>query len=401
MPSSPRTPTRRRHPSVDLSFSSPNGSCNGYSHVRTSHSRKSSLYSPSTPRPTSSQGTNGFTTISSDFVGMENGGDGLGSLADELAEAWDEDGEGEEGVSGLQTDGPEGNCKEDPELPGEYEPQTIQDREFGVASSPALGQITNGLSSSARFTQRSKNRRKPFLYDGSEHGDTTDLEEDSGASPALEARIAIIEELARQGMEENEGQTDGVIGRVIDGLKDLGGQSGVENGATRLITAHTALSSHMTQQTRTLQTLTYSIFSPMALPPDPQILDELLLLMTEASSVIPQPTTSALSSLRLLSTYTMDLIESLNNLSDTLHMSRQTNTLATRRLRSSRELVAEIKKEADAREEGVRWIEKGDWQVRLAQRECAAVCGDIVGGFEEVCQGWRERLLASAEVIGA
>ncbi len=150
-----------------------------------------------------------------------------------------------------------------------------------------------------------------------------------------------------------------------------------------------------------LQTLTYPLLSPLSLPPDPDIIDELLPLFIEASSMIPQPTTSALSSLLHLSTQTMDLIQTLNYLSDTLHMSRQTTTLATRRLRSARELVAEIQMETDAREEGVRWIEKGDWQVRLAQRECAGVCKDVVGGFEEVCQVWRERLLASAEVGAA
>jgi len=235
MPSSPRTPTRRQRPSsIDLSFSSPNGSSNGRSHVRPSHSRKSSLYSPSTPRPKSSHGTNGFPTISSDFAGTGGGGNGLGSLADELAEAWDEDGEGEEEVLGLQTDGHEGGCRGGHGVPGEHETQTIHDRGFGVASSPAPGQTTNGPSSPARFTQRSKNERNRSRYDGSDYGDSPDLEEISSVPPALEARMATIEALARQGTEENGGEADGVIGRVVNGLKDLGGQSGVENGATRL-----------------------------------------------------------------------------------------------------------------------------------------------------------------------
>ena len=34
-------------------------------------------------------------------------------------------------------------------------------------------------------------------------------------------------------MEENGGQLDGVVGRVVEGLRDLGGQGGVEGGATR------------------------------------------------------------------------------------------------------------------------------------------------------------------------
>ena len=82
-------------------------------------------------------------------------------------------------------------------------------------------------------------------------------------------------------------------------------------------------------------------------------------------------------------------------------MSRQTTTLATRRLKSARELVAEMRKEEDAREEGERWLKRGNWGERLGARECAGVCGDVVGGFEEVCNGWRARLVAQAEVVSA
>jgi hypothetical protein len=113
--------------------------------------------------------------------------------------------------------------------------------------------------------------------------------------------------------------------------------------------------------------------------------------------IMPQPTTSALASLSNLSTLTSDLIVTLNYLSDSLHMSRQTTTKATRQLRSARELVVEMRRDNEMAEESVRWIEKGDWQERLGRRECGGVCRDVVGGFEEVCNGWRERLLASVE----
>lgn len=79
-------------------------------------------------------------------------------------------------------------------------------------------------------------------------------------------------------------------------------------------------------------------------------------------------------------------------------MSRQTTTAAARRLKSARELVADMKREEEEREEGELWLTKGNWGERLGNRECAGVCGDVVGGFEEVCNGWRERLLAQAEV---
>jgi len=82
-------------------------------------------------------------------------------------------------------------------------------------------------------------------------------------------------------------------------------------------------------------------------------------------------------------------------------MSRQTTTTATRRLKSARELVAEMKKEEDEREEGERWLEQGNWSERLGKRECASVCVDVVGGFEDVCNSWRARLFAQAEGVSA
>lgn len=55
-------------------------------------------------------------------------------------------------------------------------------------------------------------------------------------------------------------------------------------------------------------------------------------------------------------------------------------------------MVDELRREAEVREQGVRWVEKGRWDDRLASRECARVCGEVVGGFEEVCKGWREKI---------
>lgn len=112
---------------------------------------------------------------------------------------------------------------------------------------------------------------------------------------------------------------------------------------------------------------------------------------------MPRPTTTAYNSLTALHTLTSDLVQTLNYLSDTLHMSRQTTTTATRRLKSARELVAELRREEELREEGERWLTRGNWCEKLRKRECASVCGEVVGGFEEVCNGWRARLLDQAE----
>lgn len=112
---------------------------------------------------------------------------------------------------------------------------------------------------------------------------------------------------------------------------------------------------------------------------------------------MPRPSTPALTSLHDLHGISSDLAQTLNYLSDTLHMSRQTTTTATRRLKSAKELVAELRREEELREEGERWLARGNWGERLRGRECAGVCGEVVGGFEEVCNSWRARLVASAE----
>jgi hypothetical protein len=79
-------------------------------------------------------------------------------------------------------------------------------------------------------------------------------------------------------------------------------------------------------------------------------------------------------------------------------MSRQTTIQAQRQLKSAITLVQDIRKDAEVLEEGKAWIERGDWQERLGKRECAGVCADVTGGFEEVCNGWRERLLQGSVV---
>lgn len=63
--------------------------------------------------------------------------------------------------------------------------------------------------------------------------------------------------------------------------------------------------------------------------------------------------------------------------------------------------MAEWKRESEAREEGVRWIEKGGWDERLREREAGRTCERVVGGFEEVCERWRERLVGQLGVAEA
>ena len=232
MPSSPRTPNLRRRSS---GFSSSNSMAspytNGYSSTRPTHSRNSSLtsmQSPSTPRPTSSYSRNGDFGSSNGFGTAVDSGDALGNLADELAEAWDE--EGEEEASGIDShmNTTPNAVQNAPSTPPHFE--INESGSNGIGSSPLPQQSERSLSPT-KPSFRTKRRRKISQYDGSDYG--SDPEETEGISPSLEARMAAIEHLARRGTEANGSEADTAIQRVAESLKDLGSQAGVENGASR------------------------------------------------------------------------------------------------------------------------------------------------------------------------
>ncbi|MCJ1392844.1 hypothetical protein MMC18_005716 [Xylographa bjoerkii] len=395
MPYSPETPQRRRRSSgFSLAPSSPQSIT--FTPIRPSHSRKSSIQSPrtpTTPRPPSSHDRAGGFNFSSEFGGSADTVNGLGSLADELAEAWDEDrdGEGEEDLSGIHAEEEDTCASGLEETPPRLSEGQDEKDIIGLALSPVLQEKPNGTLSPPKHSTRPKTRRKETDYDGSEHGEHFDNEE-TGIPASLEARMAVIDALAKQGAALTSTEANDVFVRVADSLRDLTAQTGVESHATRLSTAHTALTSHITHQTRLLQALTHPLLSPVGTPPSVGIIDTLLPLLPTLILSLPQPPTTALPLLHALSTSTTDLLSTLSYLSDTLHMTRQTTTLAARRLRAARELSESMRREAEEAEEGVRWIETGGWDARLRQREAARVCGEVVGGFEEVCAGWRERL---------
>lgn len=194
---------------------------------RNSLRRRSSGYSAITPR------------LSQEFDqhNFDGGGDGgLGNLADELGELddWDEDDEGVEAEyddeEDMPHDQPDNNIGMAVNHDGSID-SVNGVRDSGVAmqtSSPANSRLSPPSAVKTR-----KHQRQQSLYDGSDYGDDSDLEENEGISPALESRMAAIESLARRGMEENGSATDGVVKRVTEQLRDLGSQIGIENGATR------------------------------------------------------------------------------------------------------------------------------------------------------------------------
>ncbi|KAI5303175.1 hypothetical protein KEM56_007830, partial [Ascosphaera pollenicola] len=271
------------------------------------------------------------------------------------------------------------------------------------------------------------------LYDGSDYGNDSDFEESTDLSPALEQRMASIDNLVRFSLAESRAGGDQVVERMIEGLRDLGGSQGrLETSASRLITAHTAIASHLQHQTRTLQTLTHPLLYSHFPILSTDAIDDLLALIDDLIPTLPFPTpipsaieqsqqqsqsppppsssppldptdlpeppdlsnpevlastttTDPLISLQALLAQTSDITHALRFISDTIHESRQLTSIASRRLRNVRELVADIRREDEGREERTRFIEKGDWDRKLSDREAGKECKDVVSGFEEVC----------------
>lgn len=195
----------------------------------------------------------------------DDAGNGLGNLADELADAdeWDEDEEPDMNFasSGAQQSTAESDSETERRKDGGNE-KIIRDSGVSVSGSPAR----NGSAiSPSRRKQLSppKRRRSGSEYEGSEYGSASELDE-TGLPPSLIRHIDNIESLARRGSESNGGANDGVVMRLATGLQELAGQAGVETSASRLLTAHGAMSTHLRYQTKSLQTLTYPLIGPFA-----------------------------------------------------------------------------------------------------------------------------------------
>lgn len=157
-------------------------------------------------------------------MGHDNG---LGNLADELADALSGSGEDEEYYEdgeGLEFDqrGDDGREQTD----------GVRDSGVDVASQSDQQGRTKSSSLGLPSPPGRGHRRTGSAYDGSEYGSESDLES-PGIPPSLVAKIDAVESLARRGTESNGGPTDGVFQRLTEGLRDLGSQSGVEGSTTR------------------------------------------------------------------------------------------------------------------------------------------------------------------------
>ncbi|EFY87467.1 hypothetical protein MAC_06444 [Metarhizium acridum CQMa 102] len=216
MTPSPTTPQHSRNSSaVD--------SLHNYSHAR--RQSRSSINDPATPfsNDPSHQDSIDLGVLAS------GGAPGMGNLADELADAFsdsndDEDGEygDQENTSQSRNAGTQGATADG-----------IGDKGAGYNSTPTKDIASGNENSSGLLSPHGRgHQRKISEYDGSEYGSESDLDA-AGMPPTLIAKIDAIESLTRRGTEKYGGPGDEVFQRVTDGLRDLGPQSTVEGNASR------------------------------------------------------------------------------------------------------------------------------------------------------------------------
>lgn len=176
---------------------------------------------------------------------MTGDSNGLGNLADELAEAWDDVGEVPRMQSSVTHIEENGAAVGLDVHRGRPTFEIHHDMGFGLQIA-CDGANDNRSLSPPKQPVSSRPQRKTSNtsdYDGSDYGDNTDFEIVEGSSASLEHRLSAIESLARRGTEANGSGSDEVVIRMAQSLRDLGFQAGVETSATRY-----ALSFHFSKQ---------------------------------------------------------------------------------------------------------------------------------------------------------
>lgn len=313
---------------------------------------------------------------------------GLGNLADELGQAWDDDDDenGESILDDLQD--------------GAFAPQSPHDMNdmhdfgYGVTLHSPLPQDTMPLqptfsNSLEPPTNRSGHKRNDSAYDGSDYGPDSDYEDETeGFPPLLRKRMREIERLARdaQNTDDMVSEGGGVVKRTVAALRDLGPpQSNIEYSVTRMVTAYTSMATHRTHKQRDVFTQSHSLLygnSAMLLPEE--FIDVLLDEIQSLGSSIPfLPTQNPLLSLQILASQTSELTQTLRGLTDLLQENRLATNAATRKLKSVKEMVDDMQVEEELVESSMMIIQAQDWDRRLRERQAARTCREVVEGFAE------------------
>ena len=414
-PTSPTTPSKKRRSSRLSSFDVPqdaspspytSGTTSGTS--ATNFSRRSSRtsqtsyqpQSPVTPRPTSSRSKRhslrrrrssraSINSISS-FREQSNG---LGNLADELNQVWDEQDPEQQGSSFLD------GLREGDSVTQIQSPCDINDmHDFGFSNTSVHSHLPQDTGSTLQVPnspqkpikpqpqrRKSTHQRTESAYDGSDYGSEHDEDELSAFPPLLRKRLREIERLTREFEDaDSVSEAGGVVKRMVAGLRDLGPpQSNIEYGLTKLATAYTSMATHRIHKQREIFALSHSLLygSTCAELPD-EFLDLLISEINELSSTIPfLQAQNPLLSLQILAAHTSDLTHTLRSLTDLLQENRLAANAATRKLKSVKDMVDGMQIEEELVENSIMLIQLGDWDRRCRERQAGKMCREIASGF--------------------
>lgn len=310
----------------------------------------------------------------------------MGSLADELAIAMHQN-EDDDTTSELSSSFASTPTKETPYT--DHLRARARDSGICVTSSP-LNSISANVTPVRKPSRFSKYRLTSQSYDGSDYGPMSDDESDDFLH-ALDLQITAVDRLSRQALLDFADPRANPVPRVVRQLTELAGQSDVEAEAMRLSSACEAVAATVAGQARALQQLVHAIPAQLH---DAAAADELLQLVAGTADAIPRVPAPPLAALRDLSRAAQDVKVSLGGVADAVQMTRETAETAARRLEGARLLVARIRNEAAILEEGLEAIGAAGWQRRIASRESARVCQDVIRGFEETCGEYRATLVA-------
>jgi hypothetical protein len=334
-------------------------------------------------------------------IGIQGQSSGLGNLADELEQAWEEDIDPEQQGSSFLDELREGESAV--HAANAQSPCDINDmHDFGFINSSVHSPLPKEDHQTLQIPaspQRQKSRphkrqsahhRTESAYDGSDYGSDHDEDEISAFPTLLRKRIREIEKLARDAHDTDDALSEGggVIKRTINSLRDLGPpQSNIEYGLTKLVTAYTSMSTHRTHKQREIFALSHSLLYSNAsadLPSD--FLDLLTTDLDALTTTIPfhsPHTQNPLLSLQILAAQTSDLTYNLRSLTDLLQESKLAVTAATRKLKSVREMVEDMRVEEELVEQSILLIQGQDWDRRCRERQAGRRCREIARGFGE------------------
>jgi hypothetical protein len=244
-----------------------------------------------------------------------------------------------------------------------------------------------------------RNFSKPFAQGEKPPGENDEDAVEERMTPELEDCISAVHRMAQY----SDATADPLIPRAISQMQDLGNQSALESGTQRLNTSTNSMATHLGKETKVLQTLSASLYSPFifSAPLDMESVEESLPLIELLLASLPRPDTAPLLGLQKLGRETEATVQALASLTDTLQMGKQATNAAARHLRTTQTMVADLRRERERAETAREELALSPWEGRIKESWCKTECQDVVSGFDELCTSLRASLVQSVEAASA